>query len=873
MRWSASQSRIVITWWFGMLCVSPFPNRPFELVANMPVLVFKQGDGDAVVTMSEGVPIFVGRAPECDIRVPDAEVSRRHAVFIIKNNLCGVKDLGSFNGTFLNGSPLTQPHQLLDGDTVTVATYNITYMLTPPQAKPKRRSTRLILPRAASDTAVQRFLKEVKTIGGQAKPSHSDTQPLAGAHHLSGAANVDTLADLSDPQVTARLLAAVGGNGGARNAPRRAARGEESVTSIFRMTPGPAEVAVEEPPEEVVVESLPAEAPDESARYPRREGTTAVCPTPPILADLDEMPISPKLRRAVEDRIREHDSRTEMTDEERTAGLAKLCSLAYAVMADEPLAVELTFGGVEHELLLGGAAYYLTLETLRDETAQRRSDAELRLSTVRNGCQSDAGASAIFRLVGKVTRRLAKPKASDEMTSKLECMLDDMTERSVWLAREMAFLERTLIREFWRVYADVAVRFVLRDCGMSAAVRAFLRYGAVGFNSWWMKEEVRRHIVASCETSLRLGAAPAADRTPILYADEYLAAVARQECAPSEDEAVKRLERNSPGWKADRALRKKTAAAAYLGLLEEKAADYLRRLDSGPDRRYTEETPSGTADQRERRNAIAAALKCLASDHIPLLREKLEEMNRRFRARELPAPSAVDLVRRECAALAEQSQRLAGPRNRFLPIVIREHFLLGADVVNDRESTAALVREYERLDPAIFVERLRPPGGKTNLVDIRLCPITVIVPAAGLAARVGLARDGMERGHLLVPACFSRQDIRRRQFAHMLADYRWEAARAFVGNRDLMSSETLAGAFMSLRWDWRGFAKDKRERGLVFSELSDRANWRRVYELYLSDAPQGARRLYTRNPDCYSRIIGKYIELPAGVAPLWKTTE
>ncbi|GAB3091655.1 FHA domain-containing protein [Aestuariicella hydrocarbonica] len=46
---------------------------------------------------------LVGRSSECDITLGAAHLSRRHAELIVKDGLLYVKDLGSSNGTFVNG--------------------------------------------------------------------------------------------------------------------------------------------------------------------------------------------------------------------------------------------------------------------------------------------------------------------------------------------------------------------------------------------------------------------------------------------------------------------------------------------------------------------------------------------------------------------------------------------------------------------------------------------------------------------------------------------------------------------------------------------------------------------------------------------------
>lgn len=50
----------------------------------------------------------VGRSNECDITLAAAHLSRRHAELIVREGLMYVKDLGSSNGTFVNGRRVTE---------------------------------------------------------------------------------------------------------------------------------------------------------------------------------------------------------------------------------------------------------------------------------------------------------------------------------------------------------------------------------------------------------------------------------------------------------------------------------------------------------------------------------------------------------------------------------------------------------------------------------------------------------------------------------------------------------------------------------------------------------------------------------------------
>ena len=61
---------------------------------------------------------IVGRARDASIRLIDASVSRRHARFVREDLRYLLEDLGSRNGSYLNGAPLSGPAHLSDGDVV-----------------------------------------------------------------------------------------------------------------------------------------------------------------------------------------------------------------------------------------------------------------------------------------------------------------------------------------------------------------------------------------------------------------------------------------------------------------------------------------------------------------------------------------------------------------------------------------------------------------------------------------------------------------------------------------------------------------------------------------------------------------------------------
>ena len=65
-------------------------------------------------------PVVVGRSPSSDITIAEPFVSAAHARFTIQGPALVVEDLGSTNGTYVNGHLLEVPVTLRDGDEVQV---------------------------------------------------------------------------------------------------------------------------------------------------------------------------------------------------------------------------------------------------------------------------------------------------------------------------------------------------------------------------------------------------------------------------------------------------------------------------------------------------------------------------------------------------------------------------------------------------------------------------------------------------------------------------------------------------------------------------------------------------------------------------------
>lgn len=83
-------------------------------------LVMHSGPTPGKVFPLEGDIITIGRESENIIVINDAEVSRKHTQLILQGGKYIASDLGSTNGTFVNGQRLTGQHVLLPGEVISL---------------------------------------------------------------------------------------------------------------------------------------------------------------------------------------------------------------------------------------------------------------------------------------------------------------------------------------------------------------------------------------------------------------------------------------------------------------------------------------------------------------------------------------------------------------------------------------------------------------------------------------------------------------------------------------------------------------------------------------------------------------------------------
>jgi diguanylate cyclase (GGDEF)-like protein len=79
------------------------------------VLTVLRGENPGALYTLEGPEAVIGRSPDVAISIPDDTLSRRHAIIRRHGLVFAIEDLGSTNGTFVDGTRVERPHALEDG--------------------------------------------------------------------------------------------------------------------------------------------------------------------------------------------------------------------------------------------------------------------------------------------------------------------------------------------------------------------------------------------------------------------------------------------------------------------------------------------------------------------------------------------------------------------------------------------------------------------------------------------------------------------------------------------------------------------------------------------------------------------------------------
>jgi hypothetical protein len=88
---------------------------------EVPILLVAEGRKPGQRVFVDQPELIIGRDEQCDLVIADRRVSRRHARIRLRDEKYLLEDLGSKNGTFVNGQEVDEPRALQDGDEVQIA--------------------------------------------------------------------------------------------------------------------------------------------------------------------------------------------------------------------------------------------------------------------------------------------------------------------------------------------------------------------------------------------------------------------------------------------------------------------------------------------------------------------------------------------------------------------------------------------------------------------------------------------------------------------------------------------------------------------------------------------------------------------------------
>jgi pSer/pThr/pTyr-binding forkhead associated (FHA) protein len=104
----------------------------------------------------EQFPYVIGRRRECEGCLPYAFISRHHCEITEAEGRVLIKDLESYNGTYVNGRPAVTPLEICDGDEITLGPMSFS----------------VLMPRADAETARSLHTRPDVSYSDAPQPTH-----------------------------------------------------------------------------------------------------------------------------------------------------------------------------------------------------------------------------------------------------------------------------------------------------------------------------------------------------------------------------------------------------------------------------------------------------------------------------------------------------------------------------------------------------------------------------------------------------------------------------------------------------------------------------------------------------------------------------
>ncbi len=93
-----------------------------------PLVVAERGGGlRAGASFAVNGTLVIGRSPQSEIQIDDPFASARHAEIVDRDGVCYLEDLGSTNGTYLNGRRVRSTESLRADDRIRIGDTELRY--------------------------------------------------------------------------------------------------------------------------------------------------------------------------------------------------------------------------------------------------------------------------------------------------------------------------------------------------------------------------------------------------------------------------------------------------------------------------------------------------------------------------------------------------------------------------------------------------------------------------------------------------------------------------------------------------------------------------------------------------------------------------
>ncbi len=117
--------------------IETIPKRGYRLIApitgiepeitDTPGTTFRLRIGQREISLQDGEHL-IGRAPDAAVCIDSPKVSRHHARIVVDGNQASVDDMGSKNGTYVDGKMVKGPSALKGGDEIIIGSIAITFI-------------------------------------------------------------------------------------------------------------------------------------------------------------------------------------------------------------------------------------------------------------------------------------------------------------------------------------------------------------------------------------------------------------------------------------------------------------------------------------------------------------------------------------------------------------------------------------------------------------------------------------------------------------------------------------------------------------------------------------------------------------------------